>query len=332
MRRRAAWIALAAAAMASGCGGDGSGDGDAASAACSPNDEIRKGLEASCAGCHQQGDKGYFASLVAFEDLLVYDTRLVKPGDPDGSRLVKLLEGTADGTPSQMPIAGEPYAALAGKGAAPLSMDRVREWIRTLAPRTNRTTPSRSAVTVRRIGAEQIREALYAQLGLTQDDFFIQATSYGAPSVASKGEDNYPLYSPDDAPGLFYAEPGTRHIAMGGVASIQGKKREQDITPSFVQALVPMSQRWCKMAIAKGQKEPLFPHVDPAASSAEASADIKKNIGAMHLHFLGELGDDAAIATVFDEVFVPLESTSDAKTAWAGVCSYFIRHPRWVFY
>jgi hypothetical protein len=86
------------------------------------------------------------------------------------------------------------------------------------------------------------------------------------------------------------------------------------------------------MAIAKPTSTLLFPHVDKAAKSATAADDIRKNLGYLHLHFLGEAADPADIEDVFQNVFLPLEAESDSVTAWAGVCSYFIRHPKWIFY
>jgi hypothetical protein len=87
------------------------------------------------------------------------------------------------------------------------------------------------------------------------------------------------------------------------------------------------------MGIAKsGSKALLFPEVDPKAKSADAADAIKKNIGYMHLHFLGEPAVDADVNEVFQDVFVPLETASDPTTAWTGVCAYFIRHPKWIFY
>ncbi|HEY0883532.1 MAG TPA: hypothetical protein VGD87_18495, partial [Archangium sp.] len=83
-------------------------------AGCPPqgkNDEIRLALAPACASCHTTGNKPYFASLAAFENGLAYDTRWVNPADPDGSGLVKLLEGAAPGSYPQMPP-GEPYTAL----------------------------------------------------------------------------------------------------------------------------------------------------------------------------------------------------------------------------
>ena len=86
------------------------------------------------------------------------------------------------------------------------------------------------------------------------------------------------------------------------------------------------------MAIAKPTNTLLFPHVDKTAKSATAADDIRKNLGYLHLHFLGEPADPADLEDVFQNVFLPLEAESDSLTAWAGVCSYFIRHPKWSFY
>ena len=95
---------------------------------------------------------------------------------------------------------------------------------------------------------------------------------------------------------------------------------------------MPIAQRYCKMAIAKSDHTLLFPKVDPSASSAGASAAIHDNIAYLHLHFLGEPASAEDVEAIYSELFQPLESASDPQTAWAGVCSYFIRHPKWIFY
>jgi hypothetical protein len=48
----------------------------------SATDRVRLGLAPTCEGCHREGDKGYFASLTAFESLLVRDARRYGPAAP----------------------------------------------------------------------------------------------------------------------------------------------------------------------------------------------------------------------------------------------------------
>jgi hypothetical protein len=86
------------------------------------------------------------------------------------------------------------------------------------------------------------------------------------------------------------------------------------------------------MAIAKPDNTILFPYVDPNAPSASEGDAIRKNIGYFALHFWGSRVEGTEVDDIFSGVFSPLETTADAPTAWAGVCSYFIRHPNWTFF
>jgi hypothetical protein len=327
--------AVMPAACGDGAGGSAAGGNPCLSEEQAQNDAIRAGLEASCKGCHAEGPRGYFASLQAFEDLLVYNPAVVTPGDPDGSRLVQLLEGSAKGAYAQMPISGGSYAKLVAEGKATLTMAAIRSWIQALSPRERNEAPDRNAISVRRMSAHQIVSALYAQLGLSHEDFFVEGFSYGVSSAAQKSPDDLPVLDPDGLPGPYggEADPGRRFFALGGDASSRGRRADQTPSPSFVQALVPLSQRWCKMAIAKPSGQALlFTTVTPSTKSAEDAAGIKANIGYLHRHFLSEKPTAAEIDDVFTSVFLPLETETDPQTAWAGVCSYFIRHPRWVFF
>lgn len=340
MRRHLGLTCLALTAVLSAGCGDGAGAGATGGNPClseeqAKNDAIRTGLEASCKGCHAEGPRGYFASLQAFEDLLAYNPAVVTPGDPDGSRLVQLLEGSAKGAYAQMPISGSSYSKLAAEGKATLTMAAIRSWIQGLSPRPRSATPDRDAISVRRMSAPQVVNALYAQLGLTQQDFFVEGFSYGVATASQKSQDDLPVLDPDGIPGPYGGERDAvrRFFALGGAASSQGRRATLNATPSFVQALVPLSQRWCKMAIAKPSGQALlFTGVTPGTTSADDAAGIKANIGHLHRHFLSEKPTAADIDEVFTSVFLPLEAETDPQTAWAGVCSYFIRHPRWVFF
>lgn len=315
--------------------GSGSGSSGAGGAACSPNDAIMKGLAPTCAGCHAQGTAPFFASLAAFEDMIAYEPKYVVPGKPDESRLVALLEGTATGgSYKQMPLTGDPFAKLAADGKTSLTMADVRAWITGLVARPKSDTPNPKAVTVQRLSDVQIVSALQAQLGLTQDDFFHPAApiTFGTLQRSSLGEDNYPVYSSDWAPGPFEGEPVDRDAALGAAQTLRTRKRDLAASPPFADAFIPIAQRWCRMAIDKPSNKLLFPNVDPKAPSQAAAADIKKNIAFWHLHFLGEPSTQAAVDDVFKSVFAPLEAANDTETAWTGVCSYFVRHPKWIFY
>ena len=325
--------ALLASVSASACSGHG-GSGGTGSSACSPDDAIMKGLAPTCAGCHTQGSAPFFASLTTFETLLAWNPKYVVPGHPEQSTLVSLLQGQGTGTYKQMPLAGDSFATLAAAGKTLLTLAQVEDWVTTLSAGSVVTTPNPAAVSVQRVSVEQIRATLYAQLGLSDADFFKPAESYGIPQIASLGEDNYPFQGTDQLPGSYDPDvfPVQREAALGGSQSLAGRKRDLSPSPPFAHALVALSQRWCKMAIAKPATTLLFPYVDSAAKSATSADAIKKNLAYLNLHFLGQPADPADIDDVFQSVFVPLEAESDPPTAWAGVCSYFIRHPRWVFY
>lgn len=298
------------------------------------NDAIRKGLEAFCKDCHSSGNKGFFASLQAFEDLLVYNEALVIPGDPEKSKLVQLLDGKAAGAYSQMPISGDSYAKLADSGKATLTMDEIRSWIKELTPRPKSTAPDPGAITVHRMTAAQLVSTLYAQLGLTADDFYTPGKSYGVTLAVQKQEDNLAIISPDWLPGPWGDQgPLRRYFSLGGNSAVANRDTDLTASPGFVQVLVPLSQRWCKMAIEKPSSQALlFTKTTPDTRSDEDAAGIKANIAYQYRHFLSDKPADGEVDGIFNDVFTPLEAESDPRTAWSGVCSYFIRHPRWVFY
>jgi hypothetical protein len=291
-------------------------------------------LQPTCAGCHTSGTMPYFSSSAAFENLVAYNPRYVVPGHPEQSYLVKLLQGQGNGTYKQMPLTGEPFSQLASEGKTQASMQDVLDWITNLPPRTQTPGPDASAVSIQRLSAEQMRATLYKQLGLSDADFMsLNGSNYGTLEFVSRGPDQYPVFSTDDAHGIDSADPVFRSATLGGLHSLASVKRDTSTSTPFALSLQPISQAWCKIAINKMSSQALlFPNVAPTAPSASSAAAIKQNIGHLALHFLGEPSTPDDVNTVFDNVFVPLESASDPKTAWAGVCSYFIRHPKWVFY
>jgi hypothetical protein len=135
------------------------------------NDEIRLALHAACSGCHLTGNRPFFASLDAFENGLVYDTRYVKPGDPAGSVVVQMLKGIAPGSYPQMPV-GTSYDSLLQQGVTKLTIAEVEAWIAELPPAGVRNSePSPALFTVRRLPADDMVVSLLDQLGLTLEDF-----------------------------------------------------------------------------------------------------------------------------------------------------------------
>ncbi len=288
---------------------------------------VYEGLKAECAGCHQTGTKGYFASLGAFQALLVSDARLVNPGNPDGSELVKLLEAKGTGAFTQMPIAGAPYAMRTpGTGA---SMAQVKAWISGLSAQARDNRPDPNARPITRVSAQQAQRALYQQLGLTHDDFFIAASEFSLPMAESRGDTNYPLHGQDLLPAPRQTQTSGRFEALGG-GSVMGQVRaDTSITPTYVLTLQQVSQAWCRRALTKAGNPALFPGGTLGASDA---ATVKATIARWSLHFLAQPMAAAEVDALHADVFAPLLAETNATNAYTGLCSYFIRHPLWSFY
>lgn len=317
-RTGATAAAVALVASVSACARDDGGT-------CASNAAMMAALTPTCGGCHTGGPSPFFSSQRAFDSLLAFNREYVIPGDPDGSYLVDLLEGNGTGAYPQMPLSGDAFAELAADGKTIVSLEEVKAWIAEMPPDAKVTTPDPSIVAVSRLSVLQLRDTLYAQLGLSNADFFRDEPGYNG-SVAvlvSRGEYNYPVHGPTELPGLHASttHPFARYRSLEG----------STVTPPFAQALIHTSQRWCKLGIAKSEnKALLFPHVEKEATSAEAADAIKTNLAYWYLHFLGEHADPAEVEDVFANLFVTLESESGPVTAWAGVCSYLIRHPKWI--
>lgn len=298
------------------------------------NDEIRLAMEEHCASCHQSGPTGYFASLTAFQNLLVANPRLVVPGDPDASELIRLLEGEGSGSLPQMPLGMVSFADLDADGLTGVSMDELRTWIAELEVNgVAAATPDYEAQTVRKIGAKHLEKGLRNLLGLSRDDFFLDAGSYGVPMEQHRGRGSYPVHDPDAVPGSYSSPPIDNFFNLGGASTIRTVGSDRSFTPPLIQTLVPLSQQWCRMAVAKDDNEALFRHATPQTTSEDAAA-VRDNIGYLYLHLLAIEASNDDIDEVFEQVFVPLESDgeNDSATAWAGVCSYFIRHPQFLIY
>lgn len=298
------------------------------------NDEVRLALEEHCASCHQAGAIGYFASLDAFQNLLVADARLIVPGDPDASELIKLLEGEGSGSLPQMPLGMNSFADLDAMGQTAISMDELRTWIAELEVNgVASATPDYEARTVRKLSARHIEHGLRDLLGLERDDFFLDASSYGVLVEEHRGRGLYPVHDPDAIPGSFSAPPVDNFYNLGGGSTLRAVGSDPNFTPPLIQTLVPLSQQWCSMAVAKESNDALFRHAT-ADTTSEDPAAVRANIAHLYLHFLAVEATEADIDEVFDQVFVPLESDgdNDAATAWAGVCSYFVRHPQFLVY
>lgn len=304
------------ALMLVGCGNSANTTATETNGACAVNrnDEVRQRLAPTCLACHgATNNHPFFVSVRSFEDLLVYDPRYVVPGKPDESRLVQLLEGHADGTYKQMP----PSKALAERSDAKISVAEVRDWIAHLPPPgPNVAAPDRAAATVRRLTAEEMVTTLRRLLGLREND------------VASTNDVILALRAPDAA-WKAGEDPGNTHAAMarfealGGPSTIDYRARERDFTPATMQVLVQVSLEWCGRAVALPGNTALFKY---ASTTEKDVAAIKKNIGYLHLRFLGLPANERAIEAIHSKVYAKYDA--DPATAWTAVCAYFVRHPQ----
>jgi hypothetical protein len=292
---------------------------------------IYEGLRSSCQGCHQSGERGYFASVSAFQSLVVADPRFVTPGDPTSSGFVALLEGTASGSFAQMPPAGPTYAALVDGGAAGPSMADVRAWIEGLSAQARDPRPDVNAPRITRMSAVQIRRALYQQLGLDGADFFIPAYEFGIEMAESRGDDRYPLLSGDEVPAPRQRVTFERHQGLGGGAVVEQVTPDASASVNFAHTIVQVSQAWCRLALSKQNNTALFA---TATEQADESADnVAATVHRWARHFHAVDLDETETQT-FVTLFNTLRAdpAGDLNSAWSGVCSAFIRHPRWVFY
>lgn len=165
--------------------------------AANENDAMRLRLAPTCEGCHGAGaSQPFFASLAAFEDLLVYDARYVTRGDPDTSPLIALLEGRGTGAYVQMPLGSDAFAVRAARGETAVSMQEVRDWIRDLPPPDpSRSGPDPGASSTRRLSAHEAINALEVALG--------QAPNGGVPPLIQA--DGVTPLAPDSPVGIDYS-------------------------------------------------------------------------------------------------------------------------------
>lgn len=312
-------------------GGGGASEGPTScegTPATAETQRVFEALKPACEGCHSTGTRPYFASVSAFQSLVVADPRLVAPGRADESELVRLLEGKGTGSFKQMPIAGASYAGLVGEGKATASMSDIRKWIAALPAQRRDATPDRDAPRIVRLNARQIHRTLYQQLGLAQGDFFTGAADYGYVMAEAIDEDRYPLQGPDDFPAPRQLLTAERYLGLGGGSIVSQVQPSSATSPTFVNTLTQVAQAWCRLAVEKPGNKALFPK--GGATSVEA-AEVMPTLKRWHTHFLAEQPSDAEVAALYDALFVPL-AKEGSVVAYTGVCSYFIRHPRWIFH
>ncbi|MDI1450129.1 hypothetical protein [Polyangium sp. 6x1] len=296
------------------------------------NQAVFDALAPSCQGCHTTGARGYFASIEAFEALVVYNAAEVVPGKPDESELIRLLEGKGTRAFKQMPIAGPPFVEIAASGSTKMTMAQIRQWVTALESRTADPQPSIEARRVTRLSADDVGRALYQQLGLSDEDFYLPASSFDIPHKTNQNDDLYPFTSPDSIPAPYENLPVERFAALGGGSAPNQLKADGSISPSFLGTITQVSQRWCALALDKAGNTALLPAGASVQTGSADAASVKAVLRAWYLHFHAVDATDADVDRVFSTVFVPLEMEKDARNAYIGTCSYFIRHPDWIFY
>ena len=273
---------------------------------------IFNGLRPVCVGCHQAGNRAFFASLRGFEGLVVANADLVKPGDPDDSELIRLLEGNGTQAFTQMPIGARSYAQMAADGdpLAPLSMAEIRAWVTGLGAVEVDARPDRDAARVRPMDAVRIQRTLYQQLGLGFDDFFGVGDYYGISTINSAGDDQYPILVPDDFPGLpggaraeTDAQGMERFFALGGGSITERVRPNSEVGSSYVLTLNQVAQAWCRFAVDREPSPALFP--DGGDRDGDEAA-VKAVIRSWHMHFWAVSPDDAGVDAVYDQVYAPL--------------------------
>jgi mono/diheme cytochrome c family protein len=315
-RRLVALACFVGAALGRGAPGQG------APPASERNTQVMNALLPTCAACHGAGTNDpFFASLTAFENLLVYNRYYVVPGKPDESELLRLLSGSGTRTYRQMPANGASFAALERGGQTRITTAELRQWVQQLEPRAEAPAISAAdAPSVRRLTAEQIVDSLTDQLGLT------------AAELATPGRESpYGVRSPDALGPPPSARARQLFDMLGGPDWLNGKARTTAFSPVFLQALVPLSQAWCRLAVTKPGNVALFKEAKLTDRSASAAPAIRKNIEYLYLRMIGEPPLPETADELFQNVFVVFEPKG-TETAWTAVCSALVRDPLWLSY
>lgn len=286
------------------------------------NDEIRLKLAPQCEACHgARAGRPFFENLAAFEDLLVYNPAFVVRGDPDRSPLVAMLEGRATGAYRQMPLGGDPFATRASRGETRVSMDELREWIRTLPPPDPaRQGPDPGAITTRRLSADETINALAIALG--------QPANGGVPPLLAL-DGPQPL-SPDSPAGVDYQDALRRdtYLMLGGPSYLAQRRPEPTWSPGSLLTLTQLAQGICSRAAAMNNAQ-LFKFAMASERLPMAEANVRRNIAYLYERFLHEPAPMAAVDALFTRVYQPAESTS-TRVAWTQVCVALARDPLFI--
>jgi hypothetical protein len=290
--------------------------------------QVFESMKPKCAGCHTTGARPMFASLSAFESLIVRDVRMVKPGDPNQSELIKLLRGTSTGSFTRMPIAGPTWSELFAANQVTLSLVQIENWVTQLTL-ANNTAKSNSLLTGNtRLSAQQLTNALYSSLGLAPADICTSG------SVTCQ-EDLLPIVNPDDWPRTDVWSNSTqrydRHGVLGGGSLTENFTPGSSVATTFALNFQQVAQTWCRVAILKNTNAVLIPQPLTLASAAQAT-NAKSLISFWFKHFHSRVASAPEVDEVFDEVFVKRSQTagSDTTSAWVSTCSFFVRHPDFI--
>ena len=324
-------LVTASLVMGSACTGDLGGTDESTSSsgpsgevcAASDNDAIRLALAPACKACHDTGsNRPMFASLEAFENLLVYNRAVVVPGDPEGGTLIALLEGKATGSYTQMPLTGEPFAKLASAGMTKISMEALKEWITALPPPDPaRSGPHRDSPTTRRLRVVELVSTLQRTLGYPE---------VGATDASSGKPASLWVRDPDALGGVGYSNIGATRTwsVLGGGDPLGRVKDDPTWSPGALRTVVEMSLEWCGTSVTKGDKA-IFRDASPSDTSMAAPEKIRANIAYLHLRLLGEPAAAEDVDAFYTGVFLPAEPRG-GPVAWTEVCAALVRDPRFL--
>ena len=300
------------------------------------NQSVMTRLEPACGRCHGPGsNKPFFASLDAFETLLVFNSRYVVAGNPERGELLPLLRGAGTGASKQMPLSGDTFEALAAKGATEISMAELVDWIAKLNGDVAFDESGANGIVQQRLDAEHIQDSMLDQLGLTQAEFW-QLDPSGAPSEANV--EAYPMRAPDELPmnpsslghaNTPYAAWG-RYTAMGGPNHLARTRKRSEVSPTFMLNFVQTAQTWCGIAVAKPGNTAVLGVLGEADTAASNLAGVRANIARLYLRMIGEPAGEPDVDALF-AVYTHYE-TQSVPIAWTATCASILRNPLWLTY
>lgn len=302
----------------------------------SRNQAVMTALDPACARCHGTGsNKPFFASLDAFETLLVFNSRYVVPGHPDQGELMPLLRGAGSGAFKQMPLSGKTFAALADAGDTEITMAELTDWIESLDAAVTLDKSGANGVVQQRLDAEHIQRSMFDQLGLSLSDFW-QVDADGTPGEAYA--DAYPMRAPDELPmnpsplghsNSPYAAWG-RYTAMGGPNRLARVRTRSEVSPTFLLNFVQTAQTWCGIAVAKPDNTAVLGTLTTSDTSTSNLAGVRANIARLYLRMIGEPAGDPEVDELF-AVYAHYEPQS-VQVAWTATCASILRNPLWLTY